>query len=216
MAEEIISEQPTPKKVELTQEQFNSLMQRLNDVERQRPQGAQLSAQGNVTGIVEKYPVDPRKYPDPTEDLYELKDPILVRHNLRENYVLTWKVKKLRYQTAAGIWINEPSFSLTLYRKHFDEETGEPTGKLFKIQEGRWTEDEVLAHEIARKVGIDTDAIGISQLLERVRKERFREWLVELFRPANRPQSKRSKKEEVHNGVVMEVTDIQTVRGGKI
>lgn len=203
---------PSQKKVELTEDQFNALMQRLNAVENQRPVEQLTTSGGRLQGSVEKYPTDPSRYPDPTEDLLNVKHPILAQHNLPVNYVLKYKAEGMRYQTADNIWVREPRFIIELYKKVYNDE-GEWDGKLALMQKGFWTEDEIVAERIAQQLGIDTNSVSMKELLDRVRFERFKNWLINFFRPRKNQQGGKRVKEELIGGMVTKVTDISEVRG---
>lgn len=208
--------EPQPSKpaegVTLTQDQFNELMNRLNNAERavvniasgsqQASQTASQTAQGRPVGISKKWSTNPKDYPDPTDKLYDLKE--LSRYNLRENFELKWEVEPVTYETKWGTMITEPRFNITLFRKYFEED-GEWHGKLIKIQKGQWHEDEQAAYQILTAMGIEVDegSDELKEILDRARYERFRQWLIALFKPQRLNEAKTSEVETVIDGQVV-------------
>src|ERR1035437_2719611 len=134
--------------ITLTQKQFDTLIRRLdagNVTDRaQAPSMTpgigmssplQVNPFGQVIGTVTKFNVDPNFYPDPIEELYVYCDtnPRMKRHNVRDNYFITFDITAKPYQTKDHQSIQEPTFHLTLYGNEFNDE-GEPTGRAMVIQ----------------------------------------------------------------------------------
>jgi hypothetical protein len=182
--------------VTLTKEQFDALMNRINKLENEKvtqpvAQGPVVTASG-VVGTKEKYPVNKSLYEDPRERLYDEKR--LSRFNLRENYTLYWHIDISRYQTAQGLWFQEPRFELELRRKDLDED-GNSKGE-FVIQKFVGHEDYDAAVDIAQALGIEVDPDFSKQFIDEMRYHQMRLWLEELFFPPKEIKSQNTGKHE--------------------
>lgn len=141
-----------------------------------------------IQGTVTKYPLDPKGYEDPTQRLYDL--PELARFAMRQNYVLTWAVEMVEYDSH-NIHYREPVFKVTLERyptpaeRAEAEENNRPLAEntLIHVQTNVMHEDETAAHQAATKLGVDyeRDFGSVEEMLEAMRFERFKQWLVHLF-----------------------------------
>jgi len=158
--------------------------------------GAKISNSG-VQGVVTKYPLDPKGYQDPTERLYDI--PELARFALRQNYVLTWAVEMVEYDSH-NIHYREPVFKVTLERYPTEAERAEAAeanrplsdGALIHVQTNIMHEDETAAHQAATRLGIDyeRDFGSVEEMLEAMRFERFKQWLIHLFIKPITPQKR--------------------------
>lgn len=201
--------------VQLTQEQFDQIMQRLEKAEEQKTQTVTTVAPqsgfdqfGKPSGVIQKYSVDPAHYNDPRTKLAALKE--LERVAFSHNYMLDWEVEQLIYDTKYGSSFSEPKFTLVLWRKMFDEE-GNPNGKRILIQNGIFFEDPVAAVKEAGNLGIPLDNSSSSEFLEQMRFLRYKQWLMDIFNP-KRPESTKPKRTpQVIGGVVVEVEEYSTV-----
>ena len=201
--------------VTLTTEQFNQLMERLSKVEgakttvqTQTPVGQGFDSFGKPVGIMQRYSLDPAHYKDPREALYESKE--LKRHAIRENYMLTWDVDQLIYDTKYGTSMSDPKFTLTLYRKKFNED-GTESGKRILIQTGVFFEDPSASIKEAIALGISVDNANSPEFLEQMRYHRYKQWLLDIFNPSRLTSTKPKTREEVIGGKVYTIEDYSVV-----
>lgn len=215
-----------PPTVTLSQEQFQMMLDRLSNREGTEAPGPQamqqafpagqptLNSQGGVTGIIERFPINPSHYKNPTEDLYEV--PELRRFGLRENFVIDWRVTPTKYQTAMGTWYIEPRFELTLKKKQFDEDNNEivkhdDKGKAYhpRIVLGRasFFEDppaNILEAELA---GLSIDDLDSEVFQDKMRMYRYKFWLMERLSPKKPVFTTSNRREEVIGGKVYEIDE---------
>lgn len=199
--------------VTLTQDQFNEIMSRLNAAENKlanqpqttsAPQSAsqaQLTPQG-VRGIQEKFPTNKALYQDqdPRERLMSEKE--FSRFNLKENYELFWNIEITRYQTAQGLWLQEPRFELELRKKAFDDD-GNVRGA-WQIQKLVVHEDYDAAVDIAIALGIDVDPEMKVEFINEMRYQQFKLWLSDLLFPKKTVKTANTGiKQEVVNGTAV-------------
>lgn len=218
---------PTPQSngnVTLTQEQFDALIRRLDagtQVDKAASPsftpgvGIQLNPFGQVVGTTTKFNVDPAYYPDPREELLKYcdKNPRMRRHNVRENYVLTWDITAKPYETKDHTMIQEPTFHITLYGNEFDDE-GEPTDRAYVVQTLHLNEDETEARLFAAEEGVEVSDETMKNLMDRTRFERIRKWLVEgIFYPPRNFELNVDSKEEAIGGTVVKVVTKSNVKG---
>lgn len=169
-----------------------------------QPQNTLTSNNGRLVGTVEKYLVDPKNYPDPTERL--ANEPKLARFAFPLNYELAWDVSVSSYQTIDGINQKEPRFTLQLVKVMLDEQTGEPTNKRAMLYQMMFHEDPQAAIAIAREHGLEVDEVNEKQFLDEMRYLRMRDWLFGLqpFYP-QKAQVKKGKRQEVVGNRIVEV-----------
>lgn len=193
--------------VTMSQEQFDHLLQRIEDLEsvKQPAQpGVQLNAQGGVTGVIERYSVNPAHYKNPIEMLYDL--PQLKRYAMRENYEIRWTVTPVKYQTASGTWFVEPKFELILLRRMFDDE--DPTIELgTKIVLGRaaFFEDPPANIIEAEQAGVSSDDLDSGEFQEKMRMYRYAFWLMERLNPRKPQSTKQDITQKVIGGKMYEM-----------
>lgn len=176
-----------------------------------RNQGVNISHAGDITGIINKYPIEKDFYPDPTDELLEFSDKHLPAIAFRTNYDLLWDVTSHPYETANHVWYNEPWHVLQVDKRMFNEQ-GEPvvdkeSGEeiVIKWRIGYFFEDEVMVAQEANRLGIkDFDA---NELANKIRIERMKRQLKDWFYPS-KPKATQSDKQVVVNGQVV----IQTSR----
>lgn len=207
--------------VSIPQAQWEALMAKVDQLEQQAtpaqikeqqfdPYGSRaagngvVGADGRPAGFTDKYPITPSYYPDPRERLSELAE--LKRFAFNDNYVISWKVDGKVYETKWGTNVREPFFYLTLHQRMFDE-FGEDTGKSVKVQTIILTEDELAAQQIMNEMGIDTTAMPLRQLLNEVRYERIKRWLVGIFKPSPLFKAEDGEFETVIDGKVVSVSE---------
>lgn len=225
--EQKVSEPVVQPTVTLSQEQFQMMLDRLQKSEpttqaspqainQAFPQGnvPTLNTLGGVVGVVERFPVDPRHYKSPVDELYEV--PELRRYSMKENYVIEWKVTPTRYQTAMGTWYIEPRFELTLKKKQFDENNDElvrhdDNGKPYypRIVLGRvsFFEDPPANLLEAEQAGIEPDDLDTGEFQEKMRMYRYKFWLIEQLNPKKPKFTTRDSHEEVIGGKVYEIQE---------
>lgn len=221
-----VQTEPAEQKVTLTQEQFNQLLNRINELENKKeaaPEVAvaagvpvpQLNSQGGVVGVIERYPIDPNNYKDPTDELYDT--PELRRFGLRDNFVIKWSISPTRYQTAMGTWYVEPRFELTLLRKQFDEDNNEvvkideKTGRSFnpRIILGRvsFFEDPPADMIEAEQAGVSMNDLDVGEFQNKMRMYRYRFWIAEKLNPRPPKSTTSNKKMEVIGGKIYEIDE---------
>lgn len=203
--EEPVQEQVINPEVEALQKQIEELKSAFFSVVNQNS-GAQVTSKGLV-GTVEKYHMDPKYYPDPSDRLS--KEGKLQRFAFRENYELEFQVTSTQYQTIDGINMKEPKFNLALNKVVFDEDTGEPTGGRYVIARAVFHEDPDAALVIARENGVEVDESNEKLFLDEMRYLRMRDWLVGIFYPP-KSTSKSNRKEMVINGRVVDYFEINS------
>jgi hypothetical protein len=207
-----IEEVTSKDTVTLTTEQFQDMMDRLSNLEQQKPESPQPQsaipridqATGQAIGVTEKHSINPNDYKDPTEALYNL--PELRRFAFRENYVLRWTVTPTRYQTAFGTWFVEPRFELTLLRRRFDEEGVERPDKII-VGRASFFEDLPANLMEADLAGLSVDDVGTPDFSEKMKMYRYKLWLVENLTPKRPSSTKKKVKLEVIGGTAYEVEE---------
>lgn len=198
--------------VTITQSDFQSLLKQIEELKQAQnsntyvPQGPTVTAQG-VVGTVEKYSTRKEIYADPRERL--AAEGRLKRFAFSENYELDWEVQTTRYQTIDGTWVKEPKFILTLSRIVFDEDSGEPTNKRYKIATLIHHEDPDSAITVAEQNGLEVPENVQIDFLNEMRYLVMRDWLFGKF--YHQPADRRSeRKEEVINGKLVEFYEINS------
>lgn len=196
------------EKIVLTDEQFNGLMNRLNALENQKGEARGTSPDGRTLGIVEKHSIEVSDYPNPTEKLYD--EPALKRFALRDNYLLKFEIKGITYETKWGATIREPVFTVTLFRKQFDAE-GKLANKLIKVQKQVLTEDEFFAKQVASQMGLDLSEMTLKELMDRMRYERIKRWLLSLFIPSQNAKPVRKEHQTVIDGKPVTMVETEDI-----
>lgn len=199
--------------VNLTQEQFQSLMNRLNTLEDSRteihtepPQS--IDANGRPIGIMVKYSVDPAHYRDPRDTLYGLKK--LQKYALADNYMIDYEVEQQIVDTKYGTSYLHPKFILKLWRKMFDDDDN-PTDKRFLIQTGIFFEDPETSIKEALSLGLPVEEANESDFLEKMRFYRYEQWLLDIFNPKRLTSTKPKVRDEVIAGKVYQVEEYSNV-----
>lgn len=168
-----------------------------------------LGDSGKVLGVVEKYVLDPDRYPDPCERLTD--EPRLQPMAFKLNYELYYKFSTSSYETKSGVNMTEPKFQISLTRVVLNDE-GMPTDKRYVVKNMIFHEDPQAAIVIAREKGIslddykDMDNTDVNQrkFLNEMRYLRVRDWLFDTFwaKPAS---IKEGIREEVIGGKIVQV-----------
>jgi tetrahydromethanopterin S-methyltransferase subunit G len=208
------TETPAENKVELTQDQFQALMERLDKLETNRTETLatknepQLNQLGRAVGVMQKYSVDPRDYQDPREELMNL--PELERFAFKPNYYLGWDVEQTQYETKYGTSFSEPRFEIRLYKRLFEDdgtptvktdnegkpvldEQGRPQYKSYLVKKGFFFEDPGASVKEAQALGLPINNANSKDFLEQMRKLRYKTWLLEVF---NKPKSADTTRKE--------------------
>lgn len=190
-----------------------AVLKELSKEEKKTPRG------GNVT---ELYSLDKSDYEDPTDKLYDL--PELSKKAMRENYKIYWSLEMCRYQTADGAWFQEPRFVVELWRFPTDQELAESEEKGGQIKKDTeilvgkhmQLEDEAAAREIATKLGlkVGADFEDFDQLMEAMRFERIKQWIVSTLVPRHDKHAVKAPKELAIGGTVVAVHNLDD--GGKM
>lgn len=221
---EATSESP---KVELTQEQFQQLMERLNKLESNKTEtlevkndNVRLDNLGKAIGVMHKYSVNPDDYEDPREKLMNL--PQLERFGFRTNYFLKWDVEQTIYETKFGTSYAEPRFELRLYKRLFEDdgtptpdidkatgqqrvdEQGRPQFKSYLVTKGFFFEDPAASLKEAAQMGLPVDNANSKEFLKQMREMRYKTWLMEVFQKP-RTTSKPNKESMVIGSSVVTV-----------
>lgn len=196
------------------QSQVNELKSYLFDILRngQAPasNGPQVTTSG-VVGTIEKYVLDPARYPDPCARL--AKEPKLQRFAFDMNFELEWNVKITQYDTKDGLHVKEPRFEIQLNRIIMDEETGEPTDGRYVITKGTFHEDPQAALVIAREQGVNVDGWEEKAFLDEMRYLRIRDWLMEAFYTPLIDKKKTNTREVVIGGRMVQYFEVNTKDG---
>lgn len=204
-----------PKKIELTQEQFDSLMNRLNAVEDSKTQIATekspssgMDQFGKPIGVLQKFSIDPADYEDPRTRLMDL--PEFERFAFKQNFVLDWEVDQTLYDTKYGTAISEPKFVLTLKQKRYDEDGNVKKGLIIRGR-GIFFEDPMASIKEAVALGLPITEQNSPQFLSDMRFLRYKFWISEILNP-RRPESTKAKvHEEVIAGKVYVIEEYQAV-----
>lgn len=224
VAAEATSESP---KVELTQEQFQQLMERLSKLESSKTEtlevkndNVRLDNLGKAIGVMHKYSVNPDDYEDPREKLMNL--PQLERFGFRTNYFLKWDVEQTIYETKFGTSYAEPRFELRLYKRLFEDdgtptpdidkatgqqrvdEQGRPQYKSYLVTKGFFFEDPAASLKEAVQMGIPVTNANSKEFLKQMRELRYQNWLMEVFQKP-RTTSKPNKESMVIGSSVVTV-----------
>ncbi len=209
---------PAPATVTLTQEQFQMMLDKLSAREPVAPTGPSLGNNGQVIGVVERYPTNPNLYKNPIEELYDL--PELKRFSVRENFVLKWSCSPTQYQTVAGVWYSEPRFELTLLRRQYDENGDElvkkdAQGKDYypRIILGRvsFFEDPPANLIEAELAGVTPDDVNSSDFQDKMRMYRYKFWLIEKLMPKPPIGKSQRRSVEVIGGKAYEIDNSSVV-----
>lgn len=229
---EVETPEPQPNPVQaptqgvtLTQEQFQMMLDALAN--RQEPQASQetidktfdgqaptLNTQGGVVGVIERFPVDAKHYVNPVEQLYDV--PELRRFGLRENFVLDWAVRPVKYQTAMGTWYIEPRFELTLKKKQYDEDNnelvkfdgkGQPYHPRLVLGRASFFEDPPANIMEAEEAGVSIDDLDKPEFQEKMRMYRYKFWLMERLSPKKPQFTTSNRREEVIGGKAYEIDE---------
>lgn len=185
--------QKEDKKVEMTSEQFDELMNRLNRLENEKlaaqpqvnqvvsgaPQ-AHISPSGQLMGEQVKHDLDKSKYPDPRERLYDEKE--FSRFALRDNINLYWNVFVTRYPNAFGVRVAEPRFQIEMRPRRFEAD-GTYQGKEWVRQVLVMHEDPDAAIETANLLGVEVPPVLDKEFLDEMRYQRCKLWLKDLLLP---------------------------------
>lgn len=200
-----------PKKIELTQEQFDTIMNRMNQLESSGAKTASdaefvpgTNAYGKPTGILQKFSVDPSDYKDPRGELYDLKE--LERFAFKQNFVLDWEVEQTLYETKYGTSVSEPKFTLTLKQRRFDED-GNPKDGLIVRGRGIFFEDPSASIKEAAALGLAIDKANSAEFLSQMRFLRYKSWVTEILSPRRPDSTKLKTHEEVIGGRVYVIED---------
>lgn len=198
-----------PAGMVLTNEQFEMLLNRFSAMPKDEPK--QIAG----VGIIERFPIDSKFYPNPVEELYNI--PKLRRFSMRENFVIDYRVSPTKYETKQGQWYMEPRFELTLKKKQFDAETGDEVvrfdkhGKPFhpRIVLGRASffvdpPADMIEAELA---GLEDAGLSDDELRDRMQFWRYAMWIEERLIPKLPEKVTNAMKEEVIGGKAYEIEE---------
>lgn len=222
LADPVAQAEPT-----ITQTEYRDLLRHMSELEArlsvqpsppasaQPISGPQIDHRGRLTGVHERFIVDPAHYPDPTPRL--AKESKLQRFAFDINYELDYEVATTQYQTQDGINTREPKFTLKLVKVVMDDETGEPTNGRFVLREAVFHEDPQAALTVARDQGLNPDDFGGEpSFLDEMRYLRYRDWLIEAFYPPRTAAPKKNKKEMVIGNKIVQYYEVSSVDSAKI
>lgn len=199
----------TPQNVTLTQDQFDEIMARLKAAENQASQPAPQAPQAAPkTGIIEKFPINPKFYPSPVEELYEL--PELRRFAMRQNFEIRYKVYTTKYQVASGEWYMEPRFEITLLRRRFDDDGNELKNKII-IGRASFFEDPPANILEADLAGLAVDEVETIEGAAAMRFYRYKTWIIGKLQPRKVTSSDPAERLEVINGQVYQIETSEKV-----
>lgn len=200
----------------LTQDQYAELMQRLEAVENtpnqtvdqhlEEKQTVSVNQHGQSVGIITKFPIEARLYPDPRDELYDL--PELRRFSPRDNVKFTWTVKGQVYETKFGTNVQEPFFTLDVHRLDYDEE-GNLKPQAFRIGRLIFNEDETEALQIAQDMKFNLNISDMREIMNVARVERIKRWLLPYFQGHKIPPLQDNSSEQVdpQTGRAMQMTN---------
>lgn len=209
-------ESSTTEGVTLTQDQYDTLMARLESLESQpsttvdqhlkQPETVSIGSMGQTVGVITKFPIEARLYPDPREDLYEL--PELKRFSPRDNLRFSWNVQGQVYETKFGTNVQEPFFTLDVHRLDYDEE-GELRPQAFRIARLVFNEDETEALKISQDMGLNLNITDMREIMNVARVERIKRWLLPYFLGHKIPTLQNNSTEQVdpQTGRAMQMTN---------
>lgn len=193
----------------LSNEEISDLLRRVKELEsRQFTPQPGFNPQGGMVGTLEKYTVNPKYYPDPTERL--AREAKLQRFAFPINYELKFDVAVTSYQTKDGVNTREPRFTLELHRIVMDEDTGQPTDGRYVISRAVFHEDPQAALIIAREQGFDVDTLSEKDFLDEMRYLRIRDWLFDVFYAPKNTGAKKNKKDMVIGNKLVEYFEISS------
>jgi len=172
--------------------------------------GKPTVGRNGIQGKMFKYPIEPSAYPNPLDRLYDL--PELKRHGLRDNYFFDWEVEGVEYEKY-GVTYAEPRFTVRLFRRLFDE-NDQPNGKMALINRQIQHEDEVVARAAADKLGMTEEFHSFEDMMNEMRFQRIKDWLLELFMPAKVTHHNHMPTQQVIAGKVVEVFDTEALVDG--
>lgn len=204
--EETPKEQPTAsspsgQNVALSQEQFQQLLNML---------GGNTKPTSDDASVVERFPLQASFYPNPVKDLLGLAE--LKRYAMEDNFILEYKVNKVKYQTQQGTWYVEPRFDLVLKKRQFNEDGKEVTKVDAKgdtvfprivISRAMFFEDPPANIEEAELAGItleEAEEMDAKEFANRLRFWRYKMWLTEKISPVRREFTTNQVNEEVIGG----------------
>lgn len=202
-----------PKKIELTQDQFDTLMNRLNAVESsktatEKPASTGVDQFGKPIGILQKFSIDPADYEDPRERLMSL--PEFERFAFKQNFVLDWEVDQSLYDTKYGTAVSEPKFVLTLKQKRYDEDGNVKKGLIIRGR-GIFFEDPMASIKEAVALGMAITDQNSPEFLSQMRFLRYKFWISEILNPRRPDSTKPKVHEEVIAGKVYVIEEYQAV-----
>lgn len=212
-----------PQLFTFTQEQLQELVTRLSGGQTtdkaqapafQGQGGLQTNSRGQIVGHEVKYNIDPNYYPNPIEQLLDEfdQDVRMRRHNIRENYYISWDIDSKPYDTKYGISVQEPFFHSTLYMNMFDEQ-GDDTGNFIVVQTLHFNEDDGIAFEFAAEQGWEVNEDTMKQIMDATRYERMKQWLTGIFYPPRNFQPTNDASEQAIGGQVVKVVTKSNVKG---
>lgn len=169
-------------------------------------EGVTVTADG-MKGTLYKYPIEADYYNSPTERIFNM--PELSRFAPRENYEIQWEVKGTFYENErTHVYYAEPTFTITILRVMYGDD-GLPTTRRAIVGKNILHEDEVVANAVARELGLSN--MDKRQLLEEVRFQRIRRWILDLLIPANRQKDRvENIGEMVVDGKVVPFIEVET------
>jgi hypothetical protein len=197
---------PQPQMIGFTPEQFQMMLEAFGG----KTQASEDSIKHEK--VNKPYPMEQSYYQNPVDTLYDL--PELRRFSMRENFVIEWTVKPVKYQTAQGDWYMEPKFELTLKRKQLDEngeevvyqyENGDKYYKRPILGRANFFNDPPADVMEAEQAGILVEDLEKPEIQERMRMFRYRLWLTERLSPRMPQANTHSIREEVIGGKVYQI-----------
>lgn len=166
-------------------------------------------ANGKLTGTVEKYSLDSKRYADPTARLSA--EQRLQRFAFPINYELQFEITQTSYTTIDNVRQIEPKFTLKLIKKIIDEYTGDDTNGRYVITSMVFFEDPETAIIMARENGIEVDDSNEAAFLDEMRYLRMRDWLIDAFYP--KPPKATAQQEKVIDNRVVSFYEVNNESG---
>lgn len=185
-----------------------------------KPTQFNIGGNGRPMGVIEKYIVDPARYPSPVERLME--EPRLAPLAFKFNYEMEYSVDVTSYETKHGVNMSEPRFLVRLNRIVFNKD-GTPTNKRYIARQMVFHEDPQAAIVLAREQGIDlaeyddmdNNDENKRRFLNEMRYLRVKAWLFDIFWPQP-VQPGDQLREEVIDGQIVQVFTINSEDSSEI
>lgn len=175
--------------------------------------GVGVGEGGRLLGEIDKYLIDPARYPDPTKRL--AAEPRLKSIAFDYNYDLEYEFKVSSYETKTGVNMREPEFTIRLLRRDLDDQgvqkqirdkDGNLKDKFYIARRLVFHEDPQAALVIARENNQLVDQEDEKTFLDEMRYLRVRDWLFDYLWPKGTDEASQILEESVGGTIVQVYT----------